>query len=210
MVILNITDYKDKNILLIGNKPIEQLTEKQLDFINSFDVIVRCNGLNNLEQTGGRLDWWWLNIWSWDAIKNNLGDKKYDNAKLIMFDKQTKNFVDKHSLLQHLPILKNIDNICHTNQDAFNLYNQKELWEVNYVDNVPTTDVICLSYLINKFQLSNIHLICLDIEERENLFRTHKNWAKTWHKNVGGLESDYIKNNINNHKLTYIDIEQIK
>ena len=84
MVILNITDYVNKNILLIGNKPIEQLTENQINYINSFDIIVRCNGLNNLEQTGGRIDWWWLNIWNWGAIKNNLGDKDCSVIKFLV------------------------------------------------------------------------------------------------------------------------------
>jgi hypothetical protein len=210
MVILNITDYINKNILLIGNKPIEQLTENQINYINSFDIIVRCNGLNNLEQTGGRIDWWWLNIWNWDAIKSNLGDKDYDKYELIMMDKQTKNFITEQSLLTNLPKIKNINNICYTNQDSFSLYNQKDLWKINYKDNVPTTDVICLSYLLNKFQLSNIHLMCLDIDNREELFKTHKNWSKTWHKNVGGLERDYINKYISNNKLTFIDIEQIK
>ena len=50
-----------KKILIIGNKELsKQLTQEQIDYINSFDIIVRVNRMNNIEQTGCRVDWWWL------------------------------------------------------------------------------------------------------------------------------------------------------
>lgn len=45
MEIFRLKDYQNKNILIIGNKPIKQLSKEQIDFINSFDIIIRINGM---------------------------------------------------------------------------------------------------------------------------------------------------------------------
>lgn len=86
---LNAIDFIDKKILLIGNKPVEQLTDEQIAIINSYDIIVRTNGMNNKSATGNRVDWWWLNVWNWDEIKKNLQKSQtdYSNVDVIMIDK---------------------------------------------------------------------------------------------------------------------------
>ena len=71
---------------------------------------------------------------------------------------------------------------------------------------MPTTDVVCLSYLLNKYVFSEITVTCLDIEDREELFKTHPNWSDTRHKNVGSLERDYIKSKVAEEKLKILEL----
>lgn len=52
-------NFIDKRILLIGNKPVEQLKDEQIAIINSYNIIVRTNGINNKSATGNRVDFWW-------------------------------------------------------------------------------------------------------------------------------------------------------
>jgi hypothetical protein len=195
-------DYQNKNILIIGNKPIKQLSKEQIDFINSFDIIIRVNGMNNLNETRGRVDWWWLNVWNWEVLKNNIGNKDYSSTKVIFIDKESANLCTKNEFFSNLPLLK--DNILcfYTQQLNVNILNQEKYWIPNIEEKtIPTTDIICISYMITKFPNIKLYLTCLDIDEREILFKTHSNWKNTWHENVGGLESDYLKNLINNNKI---------
>ena len=200
-------DYQDKNILIIGNKPIKQLSKEQIDFINSFDIIIRVNGMNNLNETGGRVDWWWLNVWNWGVLKENIGNKDYSSTKIIFIDKGSAKLCTKNRLFYNLPSLKNNTLRFYTQQSNLNILNQEKYWIPNKKEKtIPTTDVICISYMVNKLSNTKLYLTCLDIDEREILFKTHSNWKNGWHRNVGGLESDYLKSLINNNKIKYINL----
>ena len=101
-----------------------------------------------------------------------------------------------------MPLLK--DNILRFYTQHLN---NSILWIPNTEEKtIPTTDVICISYMVNIFSNTKLYLTCLDIDEREILFKTHFNWKNTWHENVGGLESDYLKSLINNNKIEYINL----
>lgn len=207
MEIFSLKNYQDKNVLIIGNKPIKQLSKEQIDFINSFDIVIRVNGMNNLNETGGRVDWWWLNVWNWGVLKENLGNKDYSSTKVIFFDKNSVELTKKNKVFNNLPLLKD-DTLCfYTQQSSVDIFNQEKYWIPNFEEKtIPTTDVICISYMVNKLYNSKLYLTCLDINEREILFKTHSNWKNTWHRNVGGLESDYLKSLINNNKIEYIKL----
>lgn len=208
MEIFRLKDYQNKNILIIGNKPIKQLSKEQIDFINSFDIIIRVNGMNNLNETGGRVDWWWLNVWDWEVLKKNIGNKDYSSAKIIFVDKQSKRFCEKNKLLKNLYKLNN--NVLKFNTDcsSTNLYNTHNLWKPNKIEcTIPTTDIICISYMVYKYPNTKLFFTCLDIETREQLFKTHSNWKNTWHENVGGLEADFLNKLIKNKNLEYVKLE---
>ena len=201
-------DFIGKKILLIGNKPVESLSDEQVDKINSYDIIVRSNGMNNKSATGNRVDWWWLNVWNWDDIKENLQKSQtdYSNVDVIMIDKNSSRLVDDISLYINLPNMTTDKTLVYTQQSSTRLFDQDEYWEVDESCTVPTTDIVCLSYLLNKYIFSEITVTCLDIEDREELFKTHPNWSDTWHKNVGGLERDYIKNKVAEGKLKILEL----
>ena len=205
---LNPIDFLNKKILLIGNKPIDTLTEEQIAKINSYDVIVRCNGMNNKSATGNRVDWWWLNVWDWNVIKENLQKSQtdYSNTEVIMIDKNASKFVNEISLYVNLPKMKTDKTLIYTQQSSTRLFDQDEYWKVDTSSTVPTTDIVCLSYLLNKYIFSEITITCLDIENREELLRTHPNWCNTWHKSVGGLERDYIKNKVAKGELRILEL----
>lgn len=207
MEIFRLKDYQDKNILIIGNKPIKQLSEEQIDFINSFDIVIRVNGMNNLKETGGRVDWWWLNVWNWEVLKKNIGNKDYSSTKVIFIDKHSEKFCSKQQLFTKLPLLKQSTLYFYNKWETNKMSEQNILWIPTARDcTIPTTDVICISYMISKFPNTKLYLSCLDIEKREELFKTHSNWKDTWHENVGGLESNYLKELIKNNKIEYIDL----
>ena len=201
-------NFIDKRILLIGNKPVEKLTNEQTAIINSYDIIVRCNGMNNKSATGNRADWWWLNVWDWDEIKENLqrSQTDYSNVDIIMIDKNTSQLVNERSLYINLPNMKTDKTLVYTQQSSTCLFDQDKFWEVDSSCTVHTTDIVCLSYLLNKYIFSEITITCLNIEDREELFKTHPNWSGTWHKNVGGLERDYIKSKVAEGKLKILEL----
>lgn len=202
MEIFRLKDYQDKKILIIGNKPIKQLSKEQIDFINSFDIVIRVNGMNNLNETGGRVDWWWLNVWNWEVLKKNIGSKDYSSTKVIFIDKYSSNLCTKNKIFSNLPLLKDNTLRFYTQHS-----NDNVLWIPNIEEKtIPTTDVICISYMVNKFSNAKLYLTCLDIDEREILFKTHSNWRNTWHENAGGLETDYLKSLINTNKIEYINL----
>lgn len=206
MEIFRLKDYQNKNILIIGNKPIKQLSKEQIDFINSFDIIIRVNGMNNLNETGGRVDWWWLNVWDWEVLKNNIGDKDYSSTKVVFVDKPSENFCFGENLYINLPQLSDKTLKFNTRWTSTDLCNKFNLdISIESERTIPTTDVICISYMINKFPNSKLYLTCLDIEGRGKLMRTHPNWKNTWHENVGDLESNFLKSLIKNKNIEYVE-----
>lgn len=46
-----------KKLLLFGNKHIDNVDKEMIDTINSFDIIMRVNKMDNLIETGKRVDW---------------------------------------------------------------------------------------------------------------------------------------------------------
>ena len=131
MEIFRLKDYQDKNILIIGNKPIKQLSKEQIDFINSFDIVIRVNGMNNLNETGGRVDWWWLNVWDWEVLKKNIGNKDYSSTKVIFIDKDSANLCAKNELFSNLPLLKDNTLRFYTQQLDLKILNQENYWIPN-------------------------------------------------------------------------------
>ena len=158
MEIFTLKDYQSKNILIIGNKPIKQLTKEQIDFINSFDIIIRVNGMNNLNETGGRVDWWWLNVWNWGVLKKNIGNKDYSTTKVVFVDKPSENFCFGDNLYLNLPKLCDNTLKFNTKWSSTDLRNKFNL-DINIVSErtIPTTDVICISYMVNKFPNSKLY-----------------------------------------------------
>ena len=204
----NIKELPKKEFKAYGEFKNVKLTDEQIAIINSYDIIVRTNGMNNKSATGNRVDWWWLNVWNWSEIKENLQKSQtdYSNVDVIMIDKNASKFVNEISLYMNLPKMKTDKTLIYTQQSSSRLFDQDEYWVVDKSCTVPTTDVVCLSYLLNKYVFSEITVACLDIEDREELFKTHPNWSGTWHKNVGGLERDYINSKVAEGKLKILEL----
>ena len=49
-----------KKLLLFGNKHIDNVDKEMIGIINSFDIIMRVNKMDNLIETSKRVDWWWF------------------------------------------------------------------------------------------------------------------------------------------------------
>lgn len=211
-----------KRLLLFGNKHINSsIPPRKINEINSFDVIMRINKMDNIIETGGRVDWWWFdhNIrhhFNQFNTKNYLKTvtKCMTNWKSIcILGLNNKNSTEENKLEQlrvffpELPdncdVIKN-PNYCHNSICERNKY-----WEINdKTKTIPTTFIIALSHIIDEYSDEyDIYITCTDIEGRDELYKNNPIWSEYWHCNVGQHEEDYIKLMINEAKIKYLDIE---
>lgn len=205
-------------ILIIGNKEVDfPISDKKLKFINSFDIIVRVNRMNNFFETGQRVDWWWLD--------HNIKNFKFDNkivaeVKRVILNVSTVNVfglsVSKNDPLDIVKLKKifpnlpyNCEIIKNPKYHNCNICERNKYWNINAKNRtIPTTFVIALSHLINEYSDEyDIYITCTDLEGRDILYKTNPIWSTRWHRNVGQYEEDYIKLMIKEGKIKYLDIE---
>lgn len=224
-----------KKLLLFGNKLLDkELSQEQIDYINSFDIIVRVNKFDNLLNTGCRIDWYLptcCSYWDMDTIRRRSPQhyaKHYDSnitkqiSKLfvqkstIMYLKQhleeqfPNSSTDEKFMYNFIKILfdeldKNVDIVIHDDY-------AQSVWKKFYENNMnsgttPTTTVLCLAYLIEQYsQEYDIYFACLDIEGRGEMLKTNPIWSTTVHRNAGYVESEFLQKMIKENKLHYIDL----
>lgn len=207
-----------KKILIIGNKVLsKQLTQEQIDYINSFDIIIRVNRMNNIEQTGGRVDWWWVDH---TITKYKFDDIYCKNLKKIFLNNTSTNFFRlynvKSDLVQYIRLRcyfknlpRNIEIKKNPNYLATSILGQNKYWDASEnLKTIPTTFVICVSHIINEYSdTHDIYFTCTDLEGREILYKTNEIWSTYWHRNVGKYEEDYLKMLITTNKAKFIDLE---
>ena len=191
--------------ILIGNKILDYtLTDKQLKFINDSDVIIRNNRLNNIRQTGNRIDVWWVDICR-DFF--NLFDKSIDisGVKDIYLNKYGSYCLDHypHFKAAFVKTFKNTNlnkqAVIHKSPNKyshFELNNHPEWWPINNpIENktAATTAVICLSHMIEIYKDYDFYVFGMDIDNRGQLFKELSMWKNSWHANAGEYEERYLK-----------------
>ena len=205
-----------KKLLIIANKRLDNiLSDETINYINSFDVIVRINGMNNIYRTGCRCDYWWFNIFDKGVFLKNIGDTDYSSVKKIFNDVNTQNVAPENwirttfnKLNKDVEIIKTECNNCKTIE---NISNKTKLdwWTQTERDkNIPTTFIVCLSYFLKYYSNEyDIYIGLCDIDNLDTLYKTNKIWSTYWHCNAGKYIERYIKDNIKEGKLQYIDLE---
>ena len=205
-----------KKLLIIANKRLDNiLPDETINYINSFSIIVRVNGMNNIYQSGGRCDYWWFNIWSKSVFLKNIGDTDYSSVKKIFNDLNTQIKVSENWIRTTFNKLnKDVEFVkteCHNNKTIENINNETKLdwWSQTEKDkNIPTTFIICLSYFLKYYSNEyDIYIGLCDIDNLDELYKTNPIWNKYWHRNSGIYIERYIKDNIKEGKLKYIDLE---
>lgn len=205
-------------ILIIGNKEVDfPISDEKLKFINSFDIIVRVNRMNNFFETGQRVDWWWLDH---NIKKFKFDSKIVTEVKRIILNaatvrvfglSETKNDeLDIVKLKKLFPNLQyNCEIIKNPNYDNCNICERNKYWVVSKeLKTIPTTFIICVSHIVDEYaDTYDIYFTCTDLEGRSELYKTNKNWSTSWHRNVGKYEEDYLKLMIKKGKIKYLEIE---
>jgi len=204
-----------KKLLILANKKFDNnLSKEKIDEINSFDIIVRINGMNNIYQTGGRCDYWWFNIYDKNVFLKNIGDTDYSSVTKIFNDINTQNIAPKNWIrMQFNKLNKDVEFIkteCLNYQTIENINNETKLdwWSQNRKDkNIPTTFIIALSYFIKYYSDDyEIYISACDIDNLDELYKTNPIWSTYWHKNAGAYIERYIKDNINAGKIKYLEL----
>lgn len=226
-----------KKLLLFGNKPLDkELSQEQIDHINSFDVIMRVNKFDNILDTGCRIDWIWVTCGSfWDIDFLKSGQPEIFNIKYNSnIHKQiSKMFLDQDTVRYLKQYLGEYFTNCPTDEkiilNIFRIiFNQlDEQIDVNIVENYhtsiwkhfnleidktiphcnPVSSVLCLVYLIKEYSEEyDIYFACLDIEGRDVLLKTNPIWCNNVHRNVGAFETNFLQKMIKENKLHYIDL----
>lgn len=205
-----------KKLLILANKRLDNiLPEETISYINSFDIIVRVNGMNNICQTGGRCDFWWFNIFDKGVFLKNIGDTDYSSVKKIFNDLSTqRNATENWIRTTFNKLNKDVEIIkteCYNAKTIENINDETKLdwWSQTESDkNIPTTFIICLSYFIKHYSDEyDIYIGLCDIDNLDTLYKTNKIWSTYWHRNSGKYIERYIKDNIKEGKIKYLDIE---
>lgn len=204
-------------ILIIGNNEIDfQISDEKLKFINSFDIIVRINRMNNFVATGQRVDWWWLdhNITKHQFDKSFVSGVKrlivnWSSARVfgLLNNNQVSDLSKMQKLFPNLP--DDCEIVKNPNYHNCNICERSKYWVVDpKLKTVPTTFIICISHIVDEFaDTHDIYFTCTDIEGREELYKTNPIWSNYWHANVGIYEEDYLKMLIATDKVQYIDLK---
>lgn len=212
-----------KKLLLFGNKHIYNVEKEMIDIINSFDIIMRVNKMDNLIETGKRVDWWWFDycICNKKYMNQFKAGNYLSNITKIMTNWTSicalKLFNSNNSEENKLGLLKlffpKLPNNCVVikNKNYYNcsICERNKYWNIDAKNRtIPTTFVIALSHLIDEYSDEyDIYITCTDLEGRDKLYKTNPIWSTSWHRNVGQYEEDYIKLMIKKGKIKYLEIE---
>lgn len=220
-----------KKILLFGNKHVDNVDKEMIDIINSFDIIMRINKMDNLIETGKRVDWWWFDYCIF--IEKYLEQFKARNylsnvtkvmtnwTSICLFGLNNTNNVEENKLgpLEFflrkllLELLNELPDNCviikNENYSNCSICERNKYWDIDVKNKtIPTTFIIALSHLIDEYSDEyDIYITCTDLEDRGELYKTNQIWSNSWHRNVGQYEEDYIKLMIKEGKIKYLDIE---
>lgn len=211
-----------KRLLLFGNKHINSsIPPRKINEINSFDIIMRINKMDNIIETGERVDWWWFD----HCIRyyaNKFTTRNYlkyvtkvmtNWTSISLLGLNNPDSTEENKLTQLRVFFPELPDDCDVikNKNYWNcsICERNKYWNIDTKNKtVPTTFIIALSHLIDEyFDEYDIYITCTDIEGRDKLYKSGGEWSGTWHYNVGQHEEDYIKLMINEGKIKYLDIE---
>lgn len=174
-----------KKLLLIGNAPIPV---DVADKVNEFDYVLRINRMNNLHNTGDRID--------------GVFVAAYRDWREVYHGGENKEHYKRAGQLWITPELK-------ANFPDWNEYFTKEQWEhpvlisfgmnadVSHVHcTIVTTTIRVLDVLVSTPSITNeyeIWIAGITIEGRGKMFETGDAWINTEHRWMGHAEERYLK-----------------
>lgn len=210
-----------KKLLLLGNKHIDNVSKEMINTINSFDIIMRINKMDNLMETGCRVDWWWFDHCIRHHIKKfttrnylkNVSKVMTNWTSICLLGLNNANSTEENKLNQLRVFFPELPDHCDVikNKNYLNcsICERNKYWNISDKNKtVPTTFIIALSHLIDEYSDEyDIYIACTDLEGRDKLYKSNPEWSGTWHYNVGQHEEDYLKLMIKEGKIKYLDVE---
>ena len=184
---------KKKKFLLLGNAPIPvDISDK----VNSFNYVLRVNRMNNLNNTGNRIDGVFVAAYhTWrEVYKGGENKDYYKQAKQLWITPELKN-----------------------NFPDWNKYFTQEQWErpviISFNSNsepghipfpIVTTTIRILDVLISSPNIINnfeIWIAGITIEGRGKMFQVDEAWSTTEHRYLGYAEERYLKKLVEENKV---------
>lgn len=188
-------DKMKKRLILVGNKPVYRTGLHMI--VDSFDYVLRVSRMNNLGDTGYRIDGIYLEA-------NNI-------YKTVFEGGENKNEIQKASnIFMH--------RYWYEQFQEWELYLTRQQYDtVEIIDHEaaiqdigferPTSTVLMLAYLLNSSwnDRYHIHITGIDVANRAELIDGNPLWS--YHNGAGIYEEKYLKNLIRNGVITRIEDE---
>lgn len=192
-----------KKLVVVGNKMISSDLSSKID---SFDFVFRLNRMNNYGLSGKKIDMLAVDphIEFFKLVKNENFDK-FHNAKQILLNSF---FATPKACIKLMQ--KNIFyplQIAAAIKINFQQYRQKLVERfLGHPDKTInfTNFFISVCYCLDNFNDEyNIHIACVDIENRGNMMKTNDIWMQN-HASAGIIEEKMLKQFIDEHTITVL------
>lgn len=172
------------NLILVGNKP--PVKRKLASIIDSFDFVVRVNRMNYLGPAGTKTDGvFYEPNWQLNNVYHG-GENKDELSKINQL------FMREH---WYNAFNNWSDYISQEQYDTIEVINESYAIEAAKYEKL-TSSIKVLGHLLNSHwnEKYNIHITCLDIENRAYLLDNEPTWI--YHKGGGKAEQEYLINQI--------------
>lgn len=186
---------KKKNLILVGNKPVYKTGLNKI--IDSFDYVLRISRMNNLRDTGNRIDGIYL--------------EANDEFKYIFKGGENKEEIKKaKNIFMHCYWYDNFQEwkeyLSEKQYSSVEIINHKAaIKDIGFERS--TSAILMLAYLLNSSWKDkyNIFITCLDVENRAALIDNNPLWG--YHNGAGIVEENYLKRLIENSIIKRIKDE---
>lgn len=180
-----------QRLILVGNKPPKRKNLAQI--IDSFDFVVRINRMNYLGKAGNKTDgifyeanWQFNNIYKGGEHKDQLKEI----GKIFMRERWHESFFSEWH--------RYISREQYEHIEVINEYHAVEATKFERL----TTSILMLGHLVNEDwkEKYDIHITCLDVENRAYLIDNDPNWD--YHKGAGVPEQEYLMELLKQKKIS--------
>lgn len=181
-------------ILFVGNKPLNLY----IDY-NKYDIICQLNRMQNIIKIP-RVDLWYCDCHKgFFQLNNNINESGVDLKKT--------NVLIPYARLKNKIKLKNKFNLKNINILYINT-RETSTFEINGIqknNNILTSDIIFLKWVIKNHPNDNITVIGLDVYNRGDIMSNLPSHKNTWHENAVYDEEEWLKKLIKDKKIKFID-----
>lgn len=184
-----------KRLILVGNKPVYRTGLDTI--VDSFDYVLRISRMNNLGDTGYRIDGIYLeanNVFK-NIFKGGENKDEIKKAKNVFMHRYWYERFQEWELYLTSQQYYSVEIINH----------ETAIKDIGFER--PTSAVLMLAYLLNSSWKDrfHIHIAGLDIENRAELIDHNPLWS--YHNGAGKFEEKYLKKLIENKLITRIEDE---
>lgn len=184
-----------RNLIVVGNKP--PLIKGLNQIIDSFDFVLRISRMNYLGEAGEKIDGIYLeanDIFKYE-FKGGENKEALQQANKIFMHQHWYDRFDEWDQFLTIEQYEDIE-----------IVNHKLATEAIQFER-PTSPLLILAHILNSHWRDkyNIHITCLDVENRVNLIDNNQWW--NYHKGGGVYEKRYLTELINGNIIIRVPDE---